>query len=61
VLGCSVREAEEFIVKAYGKSVLNIERIADWGVAVSTNSNTSLLWKTREGRRNALLIIRRCN
>ena len=49
VLGCSVREAEEFIVKAYGKSVLNIERIADWGVAVSTNSNTSLLWKTRDG------------
>ena len=49
VLGTSVREAEDFIVKAYGHSVLNIEKIADWGVAVSTNQNTSLLWKTRDG------------
>ena len=49
VLECSVREAEEFIVKAYGRSALNIEKIADWGVAVATNNNTSLLWKTRDG------------
>lgn len=49
VLNCSVREAETFIVKAYGHSVLNIEKIADWGVAVATNSNTALLWKTRDG------------
>ena len=49
VLDCSVREAEDFIVKAYGHSVLNIEKIADWGVAVATNSNTALLWKTRDG------------
>lgn len=49
VLECSVREAEIFVTKAYGKSVLNIERIADWGVAVATNNNTSLLWKTRDG------------
>lgn len=49
VLECSVREAELFVTKAYGKSVLNIERIADWGVAVSTNNNTALLWKTRDG------------
>lgn len=49
VLECSVREAEIFVTKAYGKSVLNIEKIADWGVAVATNNNTSLLWKTRDG------------
>lgn len=49
VLECSVREAELFVTKAYGKSVLNIEKIADWGVAVATNNNTSLLWKTRDG------------
>lgn len=49
VLECSVREAEIFVTKAYGKSVLNIERIADWGVAVATNNNTALLWKTRDG------------
>ena len=49
VLECSVRQAEDFIIKAYGHSVLNIEKIADWGVAVSTNSNTALLWKTRDG------------
>ena len=49
VLDCSVMEAEAFITKAYGKSVLNIEKIADWGVAVATNNNTSLLWKTRDG------------
>ena len=49
VLECSVREAEAFIVKAYGRSALNIEKIADWGVAVATNNNTSLLWKTRDG------------
>lgn len=49
VLECSVREAEDFVVKAYGKSVLNIEKIADWGVAIANNSNTSLLWKTRDG------------
>lgn len=49
VLQCSIREAEEFVVKAYGHSVLNIERIADWGVAIANNNNTSLLWKTRDG------------
>ena len=49
VLDCSVMEAEAFITKAYGQSVLNIEKIADWGVAVATNNNTSLLWKTRDG------------
>ena len=49
VLETSVREAEDFVVKAYGHSALNIERIADWGVAIANNSNTSLLWKTRDG------------
>lgn len=49
VLECSVREAEAFIVKAYGRSALNIEKIADWGVAIANNINTSLLWKTRDG------------
>ena len=49
VLDCSVREAELFVTKAYGHSVLNIEKIADWGVAVANNANTSLLWKTRDG------------
>lgn len=49
VLECSIREAEDFVVKAYGHSVLNIERIADWGVAIANNNNTSLLWKTRDG------------
>ena len=49
VLQCSIREAEEFVVKAYGHSVLNIERIANWGVAIVNNNNTSLLWKTRDG------------
>lgn len=49
VLDCSIREAEDFITKAYGHSALNIEKIADWGVAVANNSNTTLLWKTRDG------------
>lgn len=49
VLDCSIREAEDFIIKAYGHSALNIEKIADWGVAVANNQNTSLLWKTRDG------------
>lgn len=49
VLECSTTEAEAFITKAYGQSVLNIEKIADWGVAIATNNNTSLLWKTRDG------------
>ena len=49
VLECSVREAEEFVIKAYGHSALNIEQIADWGVAVANNANTALMWKTRDG------------
>lgn len=39
----------QMLEDAYGASVFNIAKIADWGVSIANNANTSLLWKTRDG------------
>ena len=45
-------EATRFLLEeAYGKEVFNIAAIAEWGVAVATNENPSLVWKTRDNFR----------
>lgn len=51
VLKCSVKEAREFMIKAYGEEVLNISKIADWGVNAVDNFNSTLMWKTMDGFR----------
>jgi len=51
VLDISTSAAKAMMVEAYGNEVLNISAIADWGVAVASNENTSLLWNTTDGFR----------
>ena len=51
VLKCSEKQARDFMIKAYGKEVLNIARIADWGTQAVDNYNSTLMWKTMDGFR----------
>lgn len=51
VLECSVKDAKLRMIAAYGMEFLNIPEIAQWGSDIANNSNTSLLWKTRDGLR----------
>jgi len=49
VINKSINNTIAMLSDAYGKSVFNISKIADWGVAIANNSNTTLMWKTRDG------------
>ena len=49
VINKPLMATRQMLEDAYGASVFNIAKIADWGVSIANNANTSLLWKTRDG------------
>jgi len=51
VINKSVEQTRDLLIHAYGNEVLNISAVADWGVAVASNENTTLMWDTRDGLR----------
>lgn len=48
-MNVSEPEAKDMMVKAYGKEVLNIPTIAQYGADIVDNNNTTLMWKTYDG------------
>lgn len=49
VMGKDQAETKAMMIAAYGREVLNIQAIAEWGTNVISNHATSLMWTTRDG------------
>lgn len=50
-LDLTMSELKSHLIEGFGTEVFNIQSIADWGVAVASNENPSLMWYTRDGFR----------